>query len=902
MVLRKLAFSNFARHKVRVALTVAAVALSVSLVVSVTSGYASMEATALKFLSRFMGSMDAQIYRRTDGIGGVEPDLIAQLRGDPDVGQVVERLEVRIGIIDQKGRPANRPAEVIGAQRPADKQVETIELTKGRWFDSSTGNEAVIDDAAAQLLSNRDQPGDYTEKNATSLVPGDKFVLPNMDRKLELTVVGIVHKPSIIAMSAPSIYVPIDTLRRFVQPDGPPPTTRVMIDVKPGREDSFADRWTDKLAAADPLLRLRMARDNRREMKKNMLGVELLSYFGGAVSMLAATFIVFSALSMGVSERQRVLAMLRAIGLVRAQVGKLVIAEGLLLGAAGVIIGVPLGILWVYLLTLKFDRLFIAGVAINWRGIAFGGGGLLVASVIAAFLPAWTAMRVSPLEAMSPLATPATSKMPWKLALLGLILLAIDPLLMHGPKQLGGIDPDLIRTARVYGHFALGVPSFMTAFFLLSPLFVWVTERTLGPLVAKLFNLHFALLRQQLSSGIWRAAGTCTALMVGLAVLVVMQTQGRSALSGWKLPDKFPDAFIFVGNFDYKRLTMRGIEAEGVAKLESVPGVKRVMPIAIAAPELGSSVFSLAGASMLPNATMFIGIDPDKAFDMMQLDFRQGNPAEAQRLLKRGRYVLVTEEYHQLKNINKGDTLKLKRPDGTILEYSVAGVVWSPGMDVFVSMFDVGRQFDQRTVASVFGTHQDVQRDFGVTETNLFAADLNYDAGQKNKVMERVRETLGQWGVRIYDVRQIKYHMTEGMSRVLLFASSIAFAAMAVASLGVTNTIMASVRSRRWQFGVMRAVGVTRSQLLRLVLAEAMLLGLVGCAMGLTGGVLLSIDARGLNAFLVGYIPPFVFPWGIVWIGVGVVMGVSLLASIWPAIAVARTEPLTLLQAGRATA
>ena len=71
---------------------------------------------------------------------------------------------------------------------------------------------------------------------------------------------------------------------------------------------------------------------------------------------------------------------------------------------------------------------------------------------------------------------------------------------------------------------------------------------------------------------------------------------------------------------------------------------------------------------------------------------------------------------------------------------------------------------------------------------------------------------------------------------------------------------------------------------------------------GVTGGVLLSFDARGLNALVLGYIPPFVFPWGIVWIGIGVVMGVSLLASLWPAVAVARTEPLTLLQAGRATA
>jgi len=42
----------------------------------------------------------------------------------------------------------------------------------------------------------------------------------------------------------------------------------------------------------------------------------------------------------------------------------------------------------------------------------------------------------------------------------------------------------------------------------------------------------------------------------------------------------------------------------------------------------------------------------------------------------------------------------IKKPDGTELDYKVAGVVWSPGMDVFVSMFDVGKQFDQQLYRS----------------------------------------------------------------------------------------------------------------------------------------------------------------------------------------------------------
>ena len=137
---------------------------------------------------------------------------------------------------------------------------------------------------------------------------------------------------------------------------------------------------------------------------------------------------------------------------------------------------------------------------------------------------------------------------------------------------------------------------------------------------------------------------------------------------------------------------------------------------------------------------------------------------------------------------------------------------------------------------------------------------------------------------------------------MLMLLSTVAFASMAVAALGVVNTIMASIRSRRWQFGILRSVGVTQSQLLRLVLAEALLLGLIGSALGLAAGFLMSLDANGLSRYVMGYIIEMHVPWGIVTIGAAIVIGTSLLASLWPAASVARSEPLALLQAGRAAA
>ncbi|MEA2734775.1 MAG: putative transport system permease protein, partial [Humisphaera sp.] len=707
MVLKKLAVSNFLTRKVRVALTVAAIALSVSLVVAVTSGYASAVEAAHFYLNKFLGSTDVLITRQ--GYTSFPQALVEEIERDPDVARVTPRLDTASGLIDAKGELVSYGgAQIVGIRRPADKNVEQLQKAAGEWFESDEGNVAVVDQAAAELLKAKE---------------GDDFSLPGERGPLKLKLVAIVQKPGILAAHQQTVYVPLKTLQRFTMPNHPPQVTRAMIELKSNTSaDAFADRWRKKFETTDVLLRVQLMRENRSELDKNLRGVHVLSYMGGTISMLAATFIVFSALSMGVAERQRTLAMLRAIGMQKAQLGWLVVGEGLLLASLGVIVGVPLGLLWIKLLSLipQFNDILLAGVVVSWGGVALGVGGSMGSALAASLLPAWNAMRVTPLEAMTPLAQQSTSRVPWKLSLAGVLLASIDVFLMFGPvEQMIPSSPQIGRAVAFYGHFAVGIPGIMIGFFLLAPLFVWVGERVLGRIVSAMFGLRHALLRQQLSAGIWRAAGTCAALMVGLAILVVMNVQGNSALSGWRLPDKFPDLFIAAP-------PLAPLTAEDLKKLEATPGLKKgqVMPMAIASPEFANPIFAILGAAVLPNATMFIGVDPDIAFDpnFMELDFREGNAKQSQAMLKKGRHIVVTEEFRKLKGLGVGDKIALKTAKHGEVEYTIAGVVWSPGMDVIVTVHDMGRQFETRTVATVFGTLDDAKNDFGVDRVFLVAA------------------------------------------------------------------------------------------------------------------------------------------------------------------------------------
>ena len=885
MVIRKLILSNLASRKTRAALTTAAIALSVSLVVSVTSGYASVEAAVYKYLNLYMGTVDVEIVRANDPSLGTSDELLNRLRADPDVLRVDGRYETGGTLAQADGTPSEKRVAIIGVRRPQDTRSDYLKMTAGAWFNRPDGNEAVIDQAVAETLK---------------VGVGDEFLLPGTGEPLRMKVSGIVHKPAILAMYMQTIYVPLETVQRYAGKPGA--VSRIWVDLKRGVDPaSWAAKWEPRVAQADPNLKLRLARDTRQEMDRQLEGIHLLSYLGGTVSMLAATFIVFSALSMGVAERQRTLAMLRAVGAFRAQVGWLVIGEGVVLALLGAAIGVPLGVFWIKLLSHLFPEFFVAGVVVSWGGVVFGVIGSVATALLASFLPAWSAMRVDPLEAMSPLAAPPPKGPPVIATLAGLLFVSIDLLLFFGPVDrvvgwFGPADPvEAARNVRFFAHFGLGLPGIFIGFFLLAPIFVWTIERTLGPLVAAMVGLRPALLRQQLSSGIWRAAGTCAALMVGLAVLVVMQTNGHTLLSGWRLPDKFPDIFIMTG-------VTRGLTFEQQAKLESVPGIRKgeVLPIGIASPEYGSNFMGIALAAVMPNATMYIAIDPERAFRMMELDFREGTPQQATELLKKGDHVVVTEEFRQLKGLGVGDKLPLKTTKGE-KEFTVAGVVWSPGIDVMVAMFDMNRQFDQRTATSVFGSLEDGRKYFGIEQVYLFAANLDMGL-QKEKLVEDLQRELAAQGMRAGDVREIKYNIQLGFRRLLLLISTVAVAAMAVSSLGVTNTIMASVRTRQWQFGVLRSIGVTRGQLLRLVLAEAFLLGLVGVGLGLVAGFEMTVNANALGRVVTGYAPPIAVPWPIIFCGVGAVLFIAVGASLWPALSAARSEPLTLLQTGRASA
>src|SRR5215213_5677310 len=177
MALLKLAVSNFLAHMPRVALTVAAIALSVSLVVSVTSGYASAQAAIFKYLDQYMGSVDVEIRRKQNPAVGLPESLAVELRKDPAVEKVDARYETSGVLNDVTGEQSTRSA-VFGVRRPDDTRSDFLHMDGGEWFKTSREDVAVIDQGVAEGMK---------------LKVGDEFVVPGADKELRLRVIGIVH-------------------------------------------------------------------------------------------------------------------------------------------------------------------------------------------------------------------------------------------------------------------------------------------------------------------------------------------------------------------------------------------------------------------------------------------------------------------------------------------------------------------------------------------------------------------------------------------------------------------------------------------------------------------------------------------------------------------------------------
>ncbi|MGC4005245.1 MAG: ABC transporter permease [Pirellulales bacterium] len=682
----------------------------------------------------------------------------------------------------------------------------------------------------------------------------------------------------------------------------------------------FRQAWSTKFEAASPAASFvaEAEIDAGLNASFSAQSARNQAYAAAGMSLLASLFIVFTTLSMGVDERIRQFAMLRAIALSRWQVAGIIAIESTLLALVGWLGGLAAGWGLLRIIGMSQPELFNGGAMIGWQSITLSGICAVGGALLAAIVPIWKSIRTSPLEAMKPATSKASAfKLSWGLLLLGILLIAVNPLLVFFAP---------IEDGSRYGISVLfGYTSMAIGFLMLAPACVLAAERLCVPILAPLFRVDRELLATQLSSNLWRTVGTAVSLTIGLGLFVATQTWSFSMLQPFVPGEWMPDLVVNFPN---------GVSDEDIEAVRTTVGVdaSRCMTIAIEQPKFKTDI---TRSEEFTNATradsvVMVGIDPELALaatdPLFDFKYLEGSARNARYALKLGRGCLIPDFLQAETGLKTGDFIEVVPPHDpqAVVKYEIVGVVAEPGVH-WLTKGSLRRRGGSMA-GIVFADYAKVRDDFQLKKNDFFWMDLKPDA-----TVDSVQTALEPIALRnggraptdaatsrlappgsgnarspvvVKSAAAVKSMVTNRAAEVIWGFSQLPLITLAIASIGMINTVMASIRARTWEFGVMRSVGLTRASLFRLIVAESVLIGIVACLLSLAMGVAAGYCGTGLARYVYrhgGYIVPLTIPWDKFALAFAGTLMICALASLVPAFFTGRKEPLRLLQAGRAT-
>lgn len=842
----------------RSALLAAAVAFATALIVAMACGIATAERNIDARIDRLIGSVDARVIHPY--AQPFEAEVLDLVRAMPDVEAAGARLLGSLTLVHADGRRGadgrlrRATVQARGVDLEGDPRLTPLPLLEGRI--PARPGEMLIDPTTQRLLDAK---------------VGDRLEVQRLGDPIELEVVGVFDRPALGALQRPLVHV--DRATMAAAADQPDEISAVAIILREGVD---VEAWcaTHGGALREPLV-LEPAERVKTGLDRQAAGSALGFTLACMVGFLSCAFIVGTGLTTALAEQVREMAMLRAIGAGRGHLVASQLAAGGLIGAAGVTLGVPLGIAVTAAGAWWYRHLLPEGLVLSPAGLVVAVLGAIACGVIGASFAAVAASRVSPLEALRIRAAPPRKG-------IALRLIVISVLLMAFQMSLLAIVPD--RDARFWVHVFLGQPALYLAWFLLSvPVLIGVS-RLLGPVLERVMRLPAGVLRGAVGANPYRLGLTAGALMVGVSILVSVWGNGLGLMREVVERVRFADAFVFKTN---------GLSPSAQELLRTIPGVRSAVPIGyLPVRVIGQQVFGASGLG--PQNVTCIGFEPERFFELNRIEWIQGDPESALPKLRSGEAVLVAEEFLHARGYRVGDRITLGGPRREH-EFEIAGVVSSAGLDVVTQFFGIRSVYMEQAVSCVFMDFDAVAKWFDSRDAFIMQMDLG--AGATDELEARIGEEVTERvpGAVFSSGRAIKQAVTQIGRTALAVSSGVAFAALLLATFGMANVVAAGIAARRREFGVVRAVGGSRGTVAAMVLGEVALVGVAAIVSGTVLGLHLTWLGTQLYREMAGLEIDLVVPWVPALIGDAVLLGLILAAALLPLRSAAKRTPRELL-------
>ncbi|MFI8189886.1 ABC transporter permease [Streptomyces sp. NPDC085946] len=830
-------------HKARLLMTVLAVMLGVAFV----SG-------TLVFTNTL-----SDAYQKSSAKGFDQVDVSVRPAYRDAEGDTVGRAaELDRAVLDRSARvpgAAHAIGIVSGFTALADRDGELV----GDGFQSQGGNYWGPEDPRYPLAGGRAPEGpdevliDSATARRTGYEIGDRLRL-SVDGPVltpEITGVFTTDDGNVAAGGSLALFDTATAQRLF----GKPGTyDEIAVEAKPGVTQAALRAQLDEALPKD-LVETTTGRelaDEQAEMiASSMSGLRQgLLVFAG-IALFVGTFIIANTFTMLVAQRTRELALMRAVGASRRQVTRSVLIEAFVVGAVaavtGLVAGVGIGAGLRSLLgslgeTVPDGPLVVTPGTV---GAAFAVG--ILVTMLAAWLPGRRAAKIPPVAAMSSVHAKATTKSLVLRNTLGALFSAAGVAVVLAATTMDGSDGQ--------APMGLGAVLLIIGVFVLTPLLSRPLIAAAAP-VLRVFGIAGKLARQNSLRNPRRTAATASALMIGLTLITGMTVMAGSLQ---RSIDKMASDAI---RADYVVSMANGhtLSPDVAKKLERTDGVTATSPLRNA-------------PSRIDGRTEYLtGVDGATIGDLTDLPVDEGSFEVG------GARVVVDDETAESYGWTAGSAFTVAYEDGARQKLTVAGVY--RGNDMIR-----GIMLDVATLAP----HESDPADMQVM---VKTAD-----GASAAAKDRLEKALGtNPAIRVQDKEDISDEIAQMFTLLLNMVYGLLAMAVVVAVLGVVNTLAMSVFERSQEIGMLRAIGLDRRGVKRMVRLESLVISLFGGVLGIGLGVFFGWAAgQLLGTRMATY--ELVLPWGRMAVFLLLAATVGVLAALWPARRAARLNVLQAIKA-----
>jgi putative ABC transport system permease protein len=599
--------------------------------------------------------------------------------------------------------------------------------------------------------------------------------------------------------------------------------------------------------------------DMARAFDLNLTALSLLA-------LIVGMFIIYNTMTFAVVQRRLHIGILRAMGVTRREVFGLVLGEAFVIGFAGTLVGVVLGLVLgkglVRLVSQTINDLYftvsVSELAVPplvlAKGIVLG----IVASLVAALIPAREATHAPPKAVLSRslLETRLRAVVP-RLTWLGVASILLGSVILLIPSDnifvsYGGLLPVLAGCA------------------LLVPAATLVVIAIVQPVMKRLLGVLGSMAARNVVASLSRTAIAIAALMVAVSATVgvgVMVQSFRQTVVEWLSYTLNADIYISTPSLIARRADAP-IDAALATELMRTNGVAECTTFRTVLVQVTHPTSRLA-------QVMAIGMTP-RAYE--RFHFKDAQP-DVWRRFHAGE-VIVSEAFAFHNGVEIGSLITLQTDAGAH-QFRIAGVYYEYASDlgiVFMPRETYNRYWSDRSISGI----------------SIFAAS----GVSPDELATQLRSTaIGRQELSIRSNRALLQQSLEVFDRTFAITDVLRLLTVLVSFVGVLSALMALQLERTRELGVLRAVGLTPSELWKLITLQTGVMGLIAGLLAIPVGLALAyvlifvINQRSFGWTLQVHIRPEILLQAVVLAVVAAVV-----AGLYPAWKMARTSPAEALR------